>query len=166
MLWNWYSVDTCFLSSSWKIRSTGGFAGFCIGVVVMSILLQGLGWVCKFYDKRLIRQHQLKAIALATQAAHNSQIASSVFAKHAHVSPRAAFRPNIIQQGIRTLIRTARFTLAYWIMLMAVYYNGYMIICTIVGTFLGIYAFQWEKMGGSQGSTLGSNYAEPLGFYG
>src|SRR5438128_1500329 len=27
MLWNWYTIDSCFLASSWKITSTGAFAG-------------------------------------------------------------------------------------------------------------------------------------------
>ncbi|KAK6070137.1 C6 transcription factor [Seiridium cupressi] len=133
MLWNWYTVDTCFLSPSWKIRSQGGFAGLCIAIILMAILAQSLGWFAKYYDQRLVRQHQHKTVALATQATQNASTNGSLIAKHAHdLSPVAAFRPNLMQQAIRTLIRTVHFALAYWIMLLAMYYNGYIIICIII----------------------------------
>jgi copper transporter 1 len=32
MLLNWYSIDACFLSDKWHIRSKAGFAGTLIGV--------------------------------------------------------------------------------------------------------------------------------------
>ncbi|KAK9779690.1 putative Ctr copper transporter family-domain-containing protein [Seiridium cardinale] len=121
MLWNWYTVDTCFLSPSWKIRSQGGFAGLCIAIILMAILAQSLGWFAKYYDQRLVRQHQHKTVALATQATQNASTNGSLIAKHAHdLSPVAAFRPNLMQQAIRTLIRTVHFALAYWIMLLAI----------------------------------------------
>lgn len=25
MLWNWYAVDACFISSQWHVRSKGGW---------------------------------------------------------------------------------------------------------------------------------------------
>jgi copper transporter 1 len=163
MLWNWYTVDACFLSSSWKIQSGVGFAGFCISVIFMAILVQALGWVAKFYDKRLVRRHQLKMVALATQAAHNATTNDTLLAKRAHgISPMAAFRPNLMQQAVRTLIRTVQFALAYWIMLFALHYNGYIILCIIFGTFVGTYIFQWEMMGGPHGSVPGG-HAEPTG---
>lgn len=115
----------------------------------MAVLLQALGWVAKFYDKRLVRAHQFEAIALATQAAHHAETSDALIAKHAHnASPTDMFRPNLLQQAFRTLIRTAQFTLGYCIMLMAMYYNGYIIICIILGVFIGTYIFQWERMGG------------------
>ncbi|KAI1855605.1 hypothetical protein JX265_006008 [Neoarthrinium moseri] len=155
MLWNWYTVGTCFLSSSWKIHSGGGFAGLCIGVILLVLLLQALGWAAKFYDKRLVRLHQVKAVALATQAAHNPSTETNghLIAKSAHnSSPMASFRPNLWQQAIRALIRTMQFAVSYWIMLLAMYYNGYIIICIILGAFIGTYIFQWERMGGPHAS--------------
>ncbi|KLU81392.1 hypothetical protein MAPG_00482, partial [Magnaporthiopsis poae ATCC 64411] len=26
MLWNWYTIDTCFIASSWRVTSAGMFA--------------------------------------------------------------------------------------------------------------------------------------------
>ena len=40
MLWNWYTVDSCFIASSWHVTSRGAFAGSCIGVVLLVLLLE------------------------------------------------------------------------------------------------------------------------------
>lgn len=31
---------------------------------------------------------------------------------------------------------------------LAMYYNGYFIICIFIGAFIGSFIFQWEKLGG------------------
>ncbi|KAH8202739.1 hypothetical protein TruAng_003115 [Truncatella angustata] len=155
---------TCFLSPGWKIRTAGGFAGLCIGIILMTIFLQALGWFAKFYDRRLVRIHEIQVVALATKVAHsNAGTNAALIAKNAHnLSPTATFRPNLLEQAFRTLIRTVQFALAYWIMLMAMYYNGFIIICIIIGTFIGTYIFQWERMGGPHGSVPGG-HSEPTG---
>lgn len=40
MLWNWYRVDSCFIASSWHIRTKGMFAGSCIGVILLVMALE------------------------------------------------------------------------------------------------------------------------------
>ncbi|ETS75015.1 hypothetical protein PFICI_13499 [Pestalotiopsis fici W106-1] len=155
MLWNWYTVDTCFLLTAWRIRSGGGFAALCIGVILMTIVLQALGWLAKFYDQRLVQQ--------AKQAAIHAGTSDSLIAKDGHhVSSPSSFRPNITQQAVRTLVRTAQFAMAYWIMLLAMYYNGYVIICIILGSFIGIYFFQWDRLGGLPGYAP-ETHPEPTG---
>lgn len=37
-----------------------------------------------------------------------------------------------------------QFAVAYFIMLLAMYYNGYIIISIIIGAFLGAFIFSWE----------------------
>lgn len=39
-----------------------------------------------------------------------------------------------------------QFAVAYIIMLMAMYYNGYIIICIFIGAFLGAFLFAWEPI--------------------
>lgn len=130
----------------------------------MVVLLQALGWAAKFYDKHLTRSHELNAVSVATTAAegvltenHNmSDVAQGralIAEAGQFVSPALPFRPNFWQQGIRALIRTLHFALAYWIMLMAMYYNGFVIICIILGAFIGIFVFQWDRLGGTCGAS-------------
>jgi copper transporter 1 len=45
-----------------------------------------------------------------------------------------------------------QFGVAYSIMLSAMYYNGYIIICILVGAFLGTFIFSWDEIGAEQGA--------------
>lgn len=63
MLWNWYTVDACFLSSTWHIRSNGMFAGSVIGVFLLVIAIEAVRRLGREYDRRLIKA------ALDSQAA-------------------------------------------------------------------------------------------------
>ena len=51
------------------------------------------------------------------------------------------------QQAIRSILYTFQFTIAYVIMLLAMYYNGYIIICIIIGAFLGSFISSWDQIG-------------------
>ncbi|KAI1445893.1 Ctr-domain-containing protein [Annulohypoxylon stygium] len=151
MLWNWDTIDACFLSESWQIKSRGAFAGLCIGIVFLVILLELLRRTSKMYDRYLLHQHLKRTSALAaavvngsSETAHGSLIAKESAMTLASSVP---FRPNVFQQAIRALLHTLHFALAYWIMLLAMYYNGYIIICIIIGAFVGFFALQWESMG-------------------
>lgn len=55
-------------------------------------------------------------------------------------------RPKIWQQGLRALLHTAQFTVAYIIMLLAMTYNGYIIMSIIIGAYLGSFIFSWETL--------------------
>ncbi|RYP48748.1 hypothetical protein DL768_005405 [Monosporascus sp. mg162] len=153
MLWNWETIDACFLSDKWRIRSHGAFAGLCIGVILMVVLLEALRRASKLYDRRLISQHK-RTIAMAAvhDNKHDSGEATkgsgSLIAKsHRPFGTNVPFRPNLWQQVVRALLHMLQFALAYWIMLMAMYYNGFIIICIIIGAFVGAFVFQWERMG-------------------
>ncbi|KAI0097908.1 Ctr copper transporter [Nemania sp. FL0031] len=127
MLWNWDTIDTCFIGDSWHIHSRGAFAGFCIGVILQVIFLEFLRYASRQYDRYLINQHR---------DLEGTQTSASVM----------PFRPSVLQQAIRALLHTAQFGIAYWLMLLAMYFNGYIIICIIIGAFVGYFIFQWERL--------------------
>lgn len=54
MLWNWYTVDTCFLSSSWQNTTKGMFAGSVIGVFFLVIAIEGVRRLAREYDRKLL----------------------------------------------------------------------------------------------------------------
>ncbi|KAJ8112487.1 hypothetical protein ONZ43_g5384 [Nemania bipapillata] len=137
MLWNWYTVDACFLSESWQTRSGGAFAGLCIGVVLLVILLEFFRYAGRQYDQYLVNQTQITVRAVEDQSK------SSANAPTTSVTLRAS----IPQQAIRALLHTLHFATAYWIMLLAMYFNGYIIICIIIGAFIGSFIFQWDRLG-------------------
>ncbi|KAI0596552.1 putative high affinity copper protein [Biscogniauxia sp. FL1348] len=160
MLWNWYTIDACFLSKSWQIKSKGGFAGLCIGVILLVMLLELLRRGAKTYDRHLIWRHQ-KTVNTEAHGGPNDASSGALIAKvHQPALPTAPFRPNVYQQLVRTLLHTLQFTLAYLIMLLAMYYNGYIIICIIIGAFLGGFIFQWEHLGNRNAEVSGHEAAE------
>ncbi|KAH8147703.1 uncharacterized protein LAJ45_08168 [Morchella importuna] len=112
MLWNWYTIDSCFISRSWHVRSTAMFAGSCIGVFLLVLLLEFLRRAQREYDRYI--------------------------------------------QAIRAGIYMLQFGLAYFIMLLAMYYNGYFIICMLLGAFSGHFLFGYDNItigGGNESET-------------
>ncbi|KAI0158209.1 putative high affinity copper protein [Xylariaceae sp. FL1272] len=147
MLWNWNTIDACFLSEEWQIKSQGGFAGLCIGVILLVMFLEGLRRLSKMYDRHLIRQHQKTATGLAAPQATGSADGSLIAKDQVPLLVTAPFRPSISQQAVRALLHTLQFATAYWIMLLAMYYNGFVIISIFIGAYIGSFIFQWEQIG-------------------
>ncbi|KAL7929412.1 Ctr copper transporter family domain-containing protein [Trichoderma chlorosporum] len=157
MLWNWNVMDTCFISKSWQITSKGMFAGSCIGVLLLVIAMEFLRRLSKEYDRYLIKQHVAKfrddsaAAAVATKPANTAAKAGGESVKSQEVACATGiamppFRPNVLQQAIRALLHMVQFAVAYFVMLLAMYYNGYFIICIFIGAYIGSFVFHWETM--------------------
>ncbi|GAO13692.1 hypothetical protein UVI_02017940 [Ustilaginoidea virens] len=154
MLFNLYTIDACFLSSQWKITSAGMFAGSCIGVFLLALSLEFLRRSVKEYDRFLVKQHRAK-YAGQTAKPSTSDSATSKDGLQAQAPAGAAcvrvppFRPNVWQQGVRALLHLLVFFVAYILMLLAMYYNGYLLICIFLGSFIGAFVFQWETLAGA-----------------
>ncbi|KAL4998812.1 Ctr copper transporter [Aspergillus recurvatus] len=177
MLWNWNTIDACFLAHSWHIRSRGMFAGSCIGVICLVVVLEFLRRVAREYDAFIIHRAQMRAQYLAPSAQTQAGAASTSPASEsdsaidignngtgtqkttasrklapaaaAGAGPAAPFRvrPSLIEQVIRALLHMLQFAVAYFVMLLAMYFNGYIIICIFIGAFLGSFIFSWEYIG-------------------
>ncbi|KAI5365852.1 putative Ctr copper transporter [Septoria linicola] len=150
MLWNWNTIDSCFLARSWRITSNGMFAGSCIGVILLVMILEALRRGAKEYDAYLIRKRVGSA---PSNPANESQSSGSDLGKHATATTMAVpprqinFRPTILEQLVRALLHMLQFAVAYFVMLLAMYYNGYIIICIFIGAFLGAFVFNWATIG-------------------
>lgn len=134
MLWNWNTVDSCFFAESWKVESEGGFAGLCIGVVLMTMVFECIRRLGPCYIKHISQVHRHRTTGRAVERAGAGSAAEE---GHALEPSNLPFRPTFGQHLVLALIHTVQFALAYLIMLMAMYYNGYIIISILIGTFLG-----------------------------
>ncbi|KAI1812117.1 putative high affinity copper protein [Poronia punctata] len=151
MLWNWETINACFLSKSWQIHSRGAFAALCLGVIGLVVFLEFLRRLAKTYDQHLVRQHQLAGASLANATSRASSALTATGSLIPKESPMASLpfvplRPSVGQQAVRALLHTLQFATAYWIMLLAMYYNGYIIICIVIGAFIGSFIFHWERI--------------------
>ncbi|KIH93712.1 solute carrier family 31 (copper transporter), member 1 [Sporothrix brasiliensis 5110] len=156
MLWNWNTVGACFIARSWRITSRGVFAGSCIGVVLLTMSLLMLRRAGREYDRYLVRQHRAANGADSSKVgdkpdpSHQASQASplSPMVTNTECGPCApAFRPSVLQQMIRSVLFVLQFGVGYFVMLLAMYYNGYFIICILIGAFLGSFVFNWEPIG-------------------
>ncbi|KAI0836716.1 Ctr copper transporter family-domain-containing protein [Hypoxylon sp. FL0890] len=161
MLWNWYTVDSCFLSSSWHNTTTGMFAGSCIGVILLTMSLELLRRTVKEYDRYLIRKHTsnvasaLPAATVAKDSDDKTAVAGTTPINQG-VAHSGSFRPTILEQAVRALLHMVQFAVAYFIMLLAMYYNGYIIICIFIGAYIGAFVFHWEPLDGGRRATSAS----------
>jgi copper transporter 1 len=164
MLWNWNVLDTCFITESWHVRSRGMFAGSCIGVILLVIFLEFLRRAAKEYDRFIVMQHSKTLASDATvpsSASSSDGIVASTSRKPGTVgvvssfmggaADKAKFRPTVVQQAVRALLHTCAFAVAYFVMLLAMYYNGYFIICIFIGAYIGYFVFGWESFSVSRG---------------
>ncbi|KAI0003452.1 Ctr-domain-containing protein [Xylariaceae sp. FL0662B] len=156
MLWNWYTVDSCFIASTWHVTSRGMFAGSCIGVICLVITLEFLRRSVKEYDRYLIRKHiSQQSCVVSVDGQQDGPSSPKVQSQSTSASPTCvpgvsqSYRPNVLEQAIRALLHMLQFAVAYFIMLLAMYYNGYVIICIFIGAYIGSFIFHWEPLGGS-----------------
>ena len=146
-------TSTGFIARSWRITSKGMFAGSCIGVILLVILLEFLRRAGKEYDRYIVQQY-LASHAPTAPAAPVASSASSDNSKTpvtTTVPTAQKFRPSVLQQAIRALLHMLQFAVAYFVMLLAMYYNGYIIICIFIGAYLGYFIFGWESFSVGQG---------------
>ena len=61
MLWNWNTVDSCFLAESWHVKTKGAFAGSVIGVFILVILIEAFRRGAREYDRYLVRSAMASA---------------------------------------------------------------------------------------------------------
>lgn len=133
----------------------------------MVILLEAFRRLSKEYDALILRNHISKtqqtqsSTSVVTNAGTETEPTTNTSSNKEKKNPSSAFlrrlstpyatavsfRPSLLQQCIRALLHMLQFALAYLVMLMAMYYNGYIIISIIIGAFIGAFVFSWESIG-------------------
>ena len=54
MLWNWNTINSCFLARTWQIKSNGMFAGSVIGIFLLCMAIEGVRRLGREYDRRIV----------------------------------------------------------------------------------------------------------------
>jgi copper transporter 1 len=100
MLWNWNTIDACFISSDWHIKSKADFAGSVIGIFFLVILIEVVRRIHREYDRSIARAHAAKAPALEKTASSSSS-KLSIFG--------SGIRPTFVQQLVRATLYMLQF---------------------------------------------------------
>jgi len=150
MLWNWYTVDTCFLSSSWQNKTKAQFAGTVIGVFLWVMATEGVRRLGRDYDRRLLAAYNAaKAQAKCGCGDDGSSKDGAEIDASAEAGGFVAMKcrpkipqiPTWSQQTVRGAIYGTSYTSAFLIMLLGMYYNGFVLFAIFLGGFAGYVVF-------------------------
>ena len=142
------------------------FAGSCIGVICLVCVLELLRRLGREYDRYIFTQasasqpgpNNSKTLTSSSSDTETGARGSTASGKGLLLGffpqKQAQARPTLLQQTVRALLHMLQFGVAYFIMLLAMYYNGYFIICILIGAFIGAFVFSWDlSTGGFEGSS-------------
>ncbi|KAK6532723.1 Copper Transporter integral membrane protein that functions in high affinity copper transport [Arthrobotrys megalospora] len=195
MYWNWYTIDACFLSKSWHITSAAMFAGSCIGIVFLVVLVEALRRCARELDRYIVRDWKKRAVQAAegvdvnvvgvkgvdgvdeptttpaaamagggccgtaasgevsstptsekavsiTKPTTTTAVHKSLFTRLCpYSSSTTTPRPTIFQHILKSFIYAVLLGVGYILMLLAMYYNGYVFFCLVIGAWLGNFLF-------------------------
>lgn len=189
MLWNWYTIDSCFLARSWHVKTRGMFAGTCIGIFFLVI---AYCWFHRFiveYDNAIVeykeKKYHLDACTSCCgpngcgdedDSSSSERKESSSDMVNTNINEpvvkrpgsdfwtplkntfshkwffawmkktEAEIYPNPIEHIGRSGLYLMEWTVSYIIMLIWMYYNGYLIITMILGYFFGQLIFNYTPL--------------------
>ncbi|PVH88780.1 Ctr copper transporter [Cadophora sp. DSE1049] len=148
MLLNWHTIDACFLSSIFHIRSSFTFFLACLGAFLLVISLEFLRRFQREFDRYLRKRNeflQAKAYVLPEETEEK------LLDKGTNVEQTRKKKVVVVlEQLLRGLIHVVQFSVSYCIMLLFMYSNGYIIISILVGALVGFALFTRDTLYSSQ----------------
>ena len=147
------------------------FAGSCIGVVCLVCVLEFLRRLSREYDRYIAlsadRSHLMptkgtpRILEMNGSDRKDTSPGTTVSATEGTTSrdgsdinrgllsgmrQSSMIKPTLPQQMIRAVLHMLQFGVGYFVMLLAMYYNGYIIICILLGALIGAFAFSWDTV--------------------
>ncbi|KAI0675408.1 Ctr copper transporter [Trametes maxima] len=157
MLWNTQIADTCIVFRSWHISSTAAFVFSCAVVVGLGVLYEWLRAAQRTLDRRiaatLSAQGKGKAAAGAAGRGDGLGRVSGRSTPEFESEEAALLTGSLVPKAhVGTLLPfSARFSraalygasvfLSFFLMLVFMTYNAYLILATVVGAALGHFVF-------------------------
>jgi len=148
MLWNTQIVDTCIVFSSWHVRSTASFVGSCIAIVALGVLYEYLRVFSKALDTRialaLVASGKGKRTASGLRSGRSSpseEDAGLLTGRRLFKIPSTGTPVPTSLQVLRAALYGATVFLSFFLMLVFMTYNAYLIFATVLGAALGHFIF-------------------------
>ncbi|KAL1681782.1 Ctr copper transporter family-domain-containing protein [Schizophyllum commune] len=144
MLWNTQIIDTCIVFPSWHISSHTQFVLSCIAVAALGVLYEYLRAVQTAVDVRVARA--LAGSKGKTRARSGSRTPDGEPEEAGLLSGRRARRANETPvppapRALRAILYGLIVFLSFFLMLVFMTYNAYLILAVVVGAALGHYIF-------------------------
>jgi len=160
MLWNTDIIDTCIVFRSWHVSSISFFIGSCISIVLLCIFYEYLRVLQQKVDYHfalsLRAKQKGKPRASGRSSPEDSEDADLLTGRKLLRASLTGTPVPPITRALRALLYGATVFLSFFLMLIFMTYNAYLIAAVVIGASLGHYIF---------GSTINVNaiLADPSG---
>ncbi|KAJ6605130.1 Ctr copper transporter [Mycena sp. CBHHK59/15] len=134
MLWNTQIVDTCIVFRSWHVSSTVAFLFSCAVIMGFGVLYEGLRVLQKKLDTRV-------ALELAASAPGGISLADDAADAGARKTARKGTPVPLLPRTLRAVLYGASVFLSFFLMLVFMTYNAYLILATVLGAAVGHFVF-------------------------
>ncbi|EGU12481.1 Ctr copper transporter family protein [Rhodotorula toruloides ATCC 204091] len=137
-------LQACFLTPSWRIRSTADYIGTLIGVFSAVVLLEFVRRLGREYDRSIrawYNRREERALSVLGKTTSNLDLRTAggeeEGVKDEVVVQVPPFRPTNAQHLLRTTFHLIQFSTSYILMLLAMYFNGGVIFAILLGGAVG-----------------------------
>ncbi|KAM0792323.1 hypothetical protein ACM66B_005007 [Microbotryomycetes sp. NB124-2] len=130
MLFNWYTIDACFLTEQWHVRSVGDFVGSLLGVFFMVVTLEAVRRIGRNYDRAIKRTYYAQEKLVAQQLIDKGEPGI--------VLP---FRPTTTQHFVRSALYFVNYSTSFILMLLGMYFNIPLLFAIFLGGGVGYMLF-------------------------
>lgn len=130
MLLNWNTINTCFLSSSFQVRSSAGFLAVCICSFLVVVFLEFLRRLQRRLDHHFRQKHtllqpdtdikELQRLSDVQPLVERSAIREQLGRKKRNVWDWQS----AVEQLARGAVHMVQFAISYCVMLLVMYSNG------------------------------------------
>jgi len=144
MLWNTDIIDTCIIFRSWHVSSISFFIGSCISIVLLGIFYEYLRVFQRKIDCRAALMLKSKGKGKPTSGRNSPEDSED----SGLLTGRKLLRGSLTGTPVPPIIRISRALLygvtvflSFFLMLIFMTYNAYLIAAVVIGASLGHYIF-------------------------
>ncbi|KAF4621877.1 hypothetical protein G7Y89_g14468 [Cudoniella acicularis] len=148
MLLNWNTIDACFLSSDLHIRTAFTFFLTCLASFLLVISLEFLRRLQRRFDQYLRTKNAFlrdKEYVIPEEMEEQLVHKGNGAASSTSVS-KERMTVVVIEQTLRGLMHASQFALSYYMILLFMYSNGYIIISILLRALVGFACFTRDTL--------------------
>ncbi|EIM20240.1 Ctr copper transporter [Wallemia mellicola CBS 633.66] len=147
MLWNWDVKDRCIVFSSWQISSAISAIFSIITIILLGVLFEWLKYRMRKLDTSIANSLAI-AYNIHTSYKNSNNLNRSAVDIEVDEPTTVQTPAKLIvpkhQQVQRSILYAASAALSFFLMLIFMTYNGFLIAAVVVGAGLGHYTFHRE----------------------
>ncbi|ORX79698.1 Ctr copper transporter [Basidiobolus meristosporus CBS 931.73] len=140
MVFNWDISNLCVVFNWWRINSVPTLMVSIILVFALSASYEMLRDYTRSFEQRIITKHQASATEEESpeSAESNESLLNSGSYKYIWLTPKEKIQ--------RVLLYSIQVFLSFFLMLVFMTYNGYLIISVVLGASAGFYIFGGDRL--------------------